>query len=173
MWFITRLILTNSNWKPPWSDLDFVFFAGERANLRLWGVSLRVSGLADLPQLVLHPRHVLFEIFPWILFCVPQGFLQWCMWWRRWPIPSQAPGSATTMPAGRLHCTASRLFIRLSVCTMYTRFLSRFFDRSAHETMHAYIENKHFFTKSCHPQTYQNSKISWHKICSILLNKVI
>ena len=113
MWFITRLILTNSNWKPPWSDLDFVFFAGERANLRLWGVSLRVSGLADLPQLVLHPRHVLFEIFPWILFCVPQGFLQWCMRWRWWPIPSQAPGSA-----GLLHSTASRLFIRLSVCTI-------------------------------------------------------
>ena len=52
-------------------------------------------------------------------------------------------------------------------------YLSRFFDCWAHETTYAYIGNKHFFTKSCHPQTYQNSKISWQKICSILLNKVI
>ena len=34
--------------------------------------------------------------------------------------------------------------------------------------MYAYIGNKHFFTKSCHCQTYQNSKISWQKMCSIL-----
>ena len=44
------------------------------------------------------------------------------------------------------------------------RFLSRFFDRWAHETMHAYIGNKHFFTKSFCRQTYQNSKISWQKM---------
>ena len=35
------------------------------------------------------------------------------------------------------------------------------------------LENKHFFTKSCHRQTYQNSKISCQKICSNLLNKVL
>ena len=40
------------------------------------------------------------------------------------------------------------------------RYLSRFFDFWAHETMYAYIGNKHFFTKSCRCQTYQNSKIS-------------
>ena len=39
---------------------------------------------------------------------------------------------------------------------MYSRYLSRFFDRWAHETTYAYIGNKHFFTKSCHRQTYQN-----------------
>ena len=32
----------------------------------------------------------------------------------------------------------------------------RFFDQVGHDTMSAYIENKHFFTKSCHHQTYQN-----------------
>ena len=30
--------------------------------------------------------------------------------------------------------------------------------------MHAYIGNKHFFTKSFRRQTYQNSKISWQKM---------
>ena len=43
-------------------------------------------------------------------------------------------------------------------------YLSRFFDRWAHETTYAYIGNKHFFTKACHHQTYQNSKISWQKM---------
>ena len=52
-------------------------------------------------------------------------------------------------------------------------YLSRFFDHWAHETMYAYIGKKHFFTKSCHCQTYQNSKISWQKICSILGIKVL
>ena len=32
----------------------------------------------------------------------------------------------------------------------------RFFDQVGHQTMYAYIINKHFFTKSCHRQTYQN-----------------
>ena len=34
----------------------------------------------------------------------------------------------------------------------------RFFDQIGHETMFASSENKHFFTKSCHRQTYQNYK---------------
>ena len=46
----------------------------------------------------------------------------------------------------------------------YYRYLLRFFDWGAHETMYAHIGNKHFFTKSCHCQTYQNSKISWQKM---------
>ena len=36
------------------------------------------------------------------------------------------------------------------------RYRPRFFDQVGHETMSAYIENKYFFTKSCHRQTYQN-----------------
>ena len=32
----------------------------------------------------------------------------------------------------------------------------RFFDQVGHETMYASSGNKHFFTKSCHRQTYQN-----------------
>ena len=54
---------------------------------------------------------------------------------------------------------------------IYIRYLLRFFDRWAHETMYAYIGNKHFFTKSCHCQTYKNSKISWQKMCLTLLIK--
>ena len=38
----------------------------------------------------------------------------------------------------------------------YIRVIPRFFDQVGHETMYAYIENKHFFTKLCHPQTYEN-----------------
>ena len=52
-----------------------------------------------------------------------------------------------------------------------SRYLSRFFDCWAHETTYAYIGNKHFFTKSCLHQTYRNSKISWQKMCSILVIK--
>ena len=54
---------------------------------------------------------------------------------------------------------------------VHIRYLLRFFDRWAHETMYAYIGNKHFFTKSCRCQTYQNSKISWQK-CQFLTFKV-
>ena len=39
----------------------------------------------------------------------------------------------------------------------------------AHETTYAYNGNKHFFDKSCHRQTFQNSKISCQKMCSNLL----
>ena len=36
------------------------------------------------------------------------------------------------------------------------RVRPRLFDQVGHETMFASSENKHFFTKSCHRQTYQN-----------------
>ena len=36
---------------------------------------------------------------------------------------------------------------------IFNRYRPRFFDQS---TTSAYIENKHFFTKSCHRQTYPN-----------------
>ena len=36
------------------------------------------------------------------------------------------------------------------------RYCQRFFDQVGHKTMYASSENKHFFTKSCHHQTYQN-----------------
>ena len=38
----------------------------------------------------------------------------------------------------------------------YYRVRPRFFDQVGHETMYASSGNKHFFTKSCHRQTYQN-----------------
>ena len=35
---------------------------------------------------------------------------------------------------------------------MEVRVRPRFFDQVGHETMYASSENKHFFTKSCHPK---------------------
>ena len=55
---------------------------------------------------------------------------------------------------------------------LYTRVLSWFFVWVGHETMYASSENKHFFTKSCHRQTYQNYEQSQQKIGTILGNKV-
>ena len=39
---------------------------------------------------------------------------------------------------------------------MEYRYRPRFFDQVGHQTMCAYIGNKHFFTKSRHFETYQN-----------------
>ena len=41
-------------------------------------------------------------------------------------------------------------------CGVGLRYRPRFFDQVGYQTMSAYIENKHFFTKPCHCQTYQN-----------------
>ena len=48
----------------------------------------------------------------------------------------------------------------------------RFFDQVGHETMYASSGNKHFFTISCHRQTYQNYEQSRQKLGTILENKV-
>ena len=45
-----------------------------------------------------------------------------------------------------------------------SRVRPRFFDQVGHESMYASSGNKHFFTKSCHRQTYQNyeqSRQNW------------
>ena len=39
---------------------------------------------------------------------------------------------------------------------MNIRDRPRFFDQVRHQTIYAYIGNKHFFNKSCYHQTYQN-----------------
>ena len=49
-----------------------------------------------------------------------------------------------------------RWLIPLSCYSLAARYRSRFFDQLGHETMYASCGNKHFFTKSCHPQTYKN-----------------
>ena len=41
---------------------------------------------------------------------------------------------------------------------IHIRYLPRFFDQVGHQTTSAYIENKHFFTKSCHHKTCQNNE---------------
>ena len=53
-----------------------------------------------------------------------------------------------------------------------TRVRPRFFYQVGHETMYASSGNKHFFTKSCHCQTYQNYEQSRQKLGTILENKV-
>ena len=52
------------------------------------------------------------------------------------------------------------------------RYRPRFFDQVGHETMYASSRNKHFFTKSCHRQTYQNYEQSRQKLGTIIENKV-
>ena len=52
-----------------------------------------------------------------------------------------------------------------------SRVLSRFFDPVGHETTNASSGNKHFFSKSCHCQTYQNYEQSRQKLGTILGNK--
>ena len=39
---------------------------------------------------------------------------------------------------------------------VHIRVRPRFFDQAGLETMYASSGNKHFFTKLCHHQTYQN-----------------
>ena len=55
---------------------------------------------------------------------------------------------------------------------MSNRVGPRFFHQVGHEIMSASSGNKHFFTKSCHHQTYQNNEQSRQKLGTILENKV-
>ena len=57
-------------------------------------------------------------------------------------------------------------------CQLKSRVRPRFFDQVGHETMYASSGNKHFFTKSCQHQTYQNYEQSRQKLGTILGNKV-
>ena len=88
----------------------------------------------------------------------------WQLWWR----PSQASVFIPKMTEFTLFILrfTRKVMTQVNKRLRYrvNRYLSRFFDRWAHETTYACIGNKHFFTKSCHRQTYQNSKISWQKM---------
>ena len=53
------------------------------------------------------------------------------------------------------------------------RVRPRFFDQVGHQTTDASIENKYFFTKKCHHQTYQNYEQSQQKLGTFLVNKVL
>ena len=46
--------------------------------------------------------------------------------------------------------------INLLAEDMSSKVNPRFFDQVGHETKYGSSGNKHFFTKSCHCQTYQN-----------------
>ena len=57
----------------------------------------------------------------------------------------------------KLTCIISvKLRVRKQLECLKSRVRPRFFDQVGHETMYASSGNKHFFTKSCHRQTYQN-----------------
>ena len=56
---------------------------------------------------------------------------------------------------------------------MYYVLSSRFFDQIGHQTTNTSIGNKYFFTKKCHPQTYQNYEQSRQKLGTFLENKVL
>ena len=47
---------------------------------------------------------------------------------------------------------------------MGTRVRPRIFDQVGHQTTYLSIGNKHFYTKSCHCQTYQNYEQSRQKL---------
>ena len=65
-------------------------------------------------------------------------------------------------PLGQNNFLEVRFFVpNLESCAEYCRDTQgrvrpRFFEQVGHETMCAFSRNKHFFTKSCHHQTYQN-----------------
>ena len=54
---------------------------------------------------------------------------------------------------------------------LVTRYGPRFFDQAWHQIMSAYIGNKHFFTKSCHRQTYQKYLQTRQKLGTFLGKK--
>ena len=56
---------------------------------------------------------------------------------------------------------------------LFSRVSPRLFDQVGHETMYAFSGNKHFFTKSCHCQTYQNHEQSRQKLGTFSENKVL
>ena len=57
--------------------------------------------------------------------------------------------------------------------TMQNRYHPRFFDQVGHQTTYASIGNIHFFTISCHCQTYENYEQSQQKLGTVLKNKVL
>ena len=68
-------------------------------------------------------------------------------------------------------CQLNYIAIKYASC-IYPRVRPRFFDQVGHETMYASSGNKHFFTKSCHRQTYQNYEQSQQKLGTILGNRL-
>ena len=63
----------------------------------------------------------------------------------------------------------SRVIFKLD---LKNRVRPRFFDKVAHETIYTSSGNKHFFTKTCHCQTYQDYEQRRQKLGTILGNKV-
>ena len=62
----------------------------------------------------------------------------------------------------------NQIFHKTNLWGREIRVRPRFFDQVGHETMYASSANKHFFTKSCHRQTYQNYEQSRQKLGTIL-----
>ena len=113
--------------------------------------------------------------FLWRLACHWQCFLNSLNWWltllfSTFENPTNLMKNQTRLkikPWLKETCNQSNCINELCL-----RVRPRFFDQVGHETMDASSGNKHFFTKSCHRQTYQNYEQSRQKLGTILENKV-
>ena len=65
-------------------------------------------------------------------------------------------GESVSPPSTPLSSGVRLIMPELGWDHLFTRVCPRFFDQVGHETMYASSGNRHFFTKSCHCQTYQN-----------------
>ena len=72
------------------------------------------------------------------------------------------------------HIYTRRSHLAQMLCTYpLIRYRPRFFDPGGHQTTYASIGNWHFFTISCHRQTYQNYEQSRQKLDTFSENKVL
>ena len=104
------------------------------------------------------------------------------LFWRPWvalccPSALHCIGTAAFQCSSRV-CFNKATFVHLQFWSVMQlewpqiRVRPRFSDQVGHETMFASSGNKHFFTKSCYHQTYQNYEQSRQKLGTILGNKV-
>ena len=88
---------------------------------------------------------LIFDIFPWKkreFYCQAHTVpIFWC-------------GSLGCFFSPSLQIFTDKLHI--CVVCLYIRYRPRLFNQVGYQTTCAYIENKHFFTKSCHRPTCQN-----------------
>ena len=99
-------------------------------------------------------------------------FLVWCACLRHGMQLQSRTGGTFSNQVGT-SCYGGRnlpslIDIALKCGFLKNRYRPRFFDQVGHQTIYASIGNKHFFTKSCHHQTYQNFEKSRQKLGTFL-----
>ena len=78
-----------------------------------------------------------------------------------------------TEPAQRAKILTAVELMQDNSTTCKIRYHPRFFDQIGHQSMYTFMGNKHFFTKQCHCQTYQNYEQSRQQLGTFLVNKVL